>query len=289
VLVVAEIVGEESDVLAFLKAVTKLYVFCFGRPGGDYLNRIVLGTALRAMGFNNYRNFSESGEKKFVDCLAKTKPLLCLDIGANVGRYSQLLLRNTASTVFAFEPLASACLALEEIRAEFPDRLRIYNIGVGGQDSEMPIFFGNERDELATFSPEIGQAISLSNGLEMSRSFVPVRRLDNFLKEFKKVSQRIDLIKIDVEGYEFEVLNGAMETIHKLQPKFIQIEYNFHQLIRGKSLFAIGQLLPGYRVFQMLPHGRRLIERKISDPITNVFIFSNFVFVRPDIDIRIFA
>ncbi len=61
----------------------------------------------------------------------------------------------------------------------------------------------------------------------------------------KKLSiKKIDLIKIDTEGYELEVLIGAKKTIEKFKPKYIQIEYNWHHLFKNVNLLLIGSHVP---------------------------------------------
>jgi len=48
---------------------------------------------------------------------------------------------------------------------------------------------------------------------------VPTKTLDTLLKELN--ISKIDLIKIDTEGFEYEILEGAGETISKFKPKMI--------------------------------------------------------------------
>ena len=53
----------------------------------------------------------------------------------------------------------------------------------------------------------------------------------------------IDFIKIDTEGYEFEVLDGAKNLLKEQQPKFIQIEFNWHQLLKGQTLYKLSSMI----------------------------------------------
>ena len=56
---------------------------------------------------------------------------------------------------------------------------------------------------------------------------VPVITLDSYYtKNLKGIFESLDLLKIDTEGFEYEVLMGAQQTILELKPKFIQMEYN---------------------------------------------------------------
>lgn len=90
----------------------------------------------------------------------------------------------------------------------------------------------------------------------------------------------IDFLKIDTEGFEYEVLLGSQGVLEKLSPKVVQIEYNWHQLFRSQSLYSLSLLLPNYQAYQMLPG--RLAKRDPRDPLSNIFYFSNFLFVRKD-------
>ena len=95
---------------------------------------------------------------------------------------------------------------------------------------------------------------------------------------FKSLVQNTDFIKIDVEGYEAEVFKGAERVLREIKPRFIQIEFNWHQLFRNTALHYFSEQLPDYEVFQLLPNG--WIARDPRSPLSNIFEFSNFVFVR---------
>ena len=105
---------------------------------------------------------------------------------------------------------------------------------------------------------------------------IEVVSLDSYCK--KKSIIAIDFIKIDVEGYEVEIFKGATEIFREIQPKFIQIEFNWHHLFRNASLNFFHEYLPNYDVYQLIYDG--WIKRDSRDPLTNIYNFSNFVFVR---------
>ena len=80
----------------------------------------------------------------------------------------------------------------------------------------------------------------------------------------------------------FDLLPGAFETLARLRPRFVQIEYNWHQLFRGCSLMKLAELLPGYVAYQLLPHRAGMVRRDVERPESNITFYSNFVFVRSD-------
>ena len=100
--------------------------------------------------------------------------------------------------------------------------------------------------------------------------------LDSYCKE--KGITAIDLVKIDVEGFELEVFEGATNTFSSIKPRFIQMEFNCHQLFRNTSLNFFAERLPEYDLYQLIPNG--WAKRDPRHPLTNIYWFSNFVFVR---------
>ena len=233
------------------------------------------------MGFDNFLPH-RTGEKNFLRLLAKTNPRLCLDVGANKGHYTQLILNLTNSKVIAFEPLPKAHSILAKIEGHHPGRLLAVNKGVGNTNTQLKLYFGQEDSEHATFSNEVNQ-IDYVGQQNKNTVSVEVITLDSFFSQYTEAPEEIDLLKIDTEGYEYEVLIGAQETIQNKKPKFIQIEYNLHQLFRNQTLFSLASLLTNYTVYQLLPYGRGLCRRDVKNSQANIFEFSNFVFVRNDI------
>lgn len=266
--------------------IIRVYVYIFGRPSAQLINNIILQLALRGRGYNNFGDSKTTGEAIFIDLLIKTNPKLCIDIGANKGHYSETLLSKTDANVVAFEPLPKAFDALLKLKALHPNRFEAVNVGIGQKEGLLELFYGTEDSELASFSKEAKQIyyIRENNVNEMT---VPVITLDSYYtKNLKGRFESLDLLKIDTEGFEHDVLIGAQQTISELKPKFIQIEHNWHHLFKTQSLKKLSELLVGYSAYQMLPYGSGLIKRDLNRPETNIYHYSNFVFVRDDLSLN---
>jgi FkbM family methyltransferase len=264
--------------------VEKIYVFGFGRPSAQRLNSKILALALRARGYDNFGDAKNTGEQIFIKILGARDPKLCIDVGANRGDYARDLLEMTGAKVISFEPLPHAFAALLTLKNEFGDRFEAENVGVGEQEGTLALHYG-ENSKLASFSEEVGQ-IDYVGDNNVNTIDVKVITLDCYFERHSNDDfQEIDLLKIDTEGFELEVLRGAQKTIAVRRPKFIQIEYNWHQLFRGESLLSLSELMTGYRAFQLLPHGSGLVHREVKSPESNIYRYSNFVFVRSDIHI----
>ena len=263
--------------------VEKIYVMAFARPSAQRLNNKILTLAIRARGYDNFGDFENTGEQIFIKILAARDPKLCIDVGANKGQYARGLLEMTSAKVISFEPLPRAFAALLTLKDEFGNRFEAENVGVGEREGTLALHYGAEDSKLASFSEEVGQVDYVHNVNTMN---VAVISLDSYFERHSNDDvQEIDLLKIDTEGFEFQVLQGAQKTIALRRPKFIQIEFNWHQLFRAQSLWSLSKLMAGYRAFQVLPHGSGLVRRDIKSPESNIYRFSNFVFVRSDIHI----
>jgi FkbM family methyltransferase len=262
----------------------KGYHRIFARPSMQRFNDRILDVALRAHGYNNYCDLKTTGEETFVKLLATYDPKFCLDIGANKGAYSELLLERTGARVLGFEPLPKAYEILGKLRNKYPGRFEAINKGVSDRAAVLQLHYGSEDSEWASFSTEVSKIgyVGLHNVNVINAAVIT---LDSHFGENPSPYKEIDLLKIDTEGYEYEVLVGARNTIATLRPKFIQIEYNLHQLFRAHSLFALSELLPNYQAYQLLPFGRALARRDVTSPEANVYQYSNFVFVRQDLQV----
>jgi FkbM family methyltransferase len=262
----------------------KIYIRLTGFRLGRLFNDALIHLAFTGRGYNNCCDPRLTGELNFMRFLADQSPKLCVDVGANVGSYSRLVLENSSAHVFAFEPLPQSFDALRLLESAFPSRVSIFEVGIGDRDTELELFFGSENSELASFSPEVNQ-IDFVGAANINQVRVQMKKLDYFLEDMKKYASEVDLLKIDTEGFEWEVLLGSAELIQQLRPRYVQIEFNLHQLFKGKTIYSFSGLLPGYRIFQMLPYKQGLVERSKIDALANVFLYSNFVFIRPDINL----
>lgn len=261
--------------------IREFYLFIFGRPSMQKINNVFFNLALHAKGYRNCCGFSLTGEMYFFKKLATFNPKLCIDIGANIGTYSNQLLSSTNTKVIAFEPLPEAYETLNHLQSKFPNRIQTVNAGVGNCNEMMELKYGNPKSELASFSgnKNLIKFLEIENNQSL---MIQVNTLDNYIKSLE-ISEEIDLIKIDTEGFEYEILLGANETITKNKPKFIQIEFNWHQLYNNQTLLSFQNLLSEYQLFQMLPYGNGLVKRDAHRPESNIYFYSNFLFVRNEI------
>ncbi len=249
-----------------------LYAKVFSKPPLSKVNSFLFHATLRGQGYNNYQDGSESGEEFFISkVLAPSNPRVCVDVGANVGDYSRKLLKYTQAQVVSFEPLPAAFLRLQEQTEEFRQRSILENRAVGEKNDRLVIHYNPSALAHASLSEDVKKVPYVSNE---SKVEVEVVSLDAYFGNGSFES--IDFIKIDTEGFESEVIKGAKDIIRQYRPKYIQLEYNWHQMFRNTTLNSFAELLPEYDVFQLVPGG--WMKRDSRDPIANIYCFSNFVF-----------
>ena len=218
-------------VFVFLK---KAYAMLFSRS--IFLRKVnnrILELVLAAKGYGNHTDFYISGERYFVErCLKPIGALRCIDVGANVGRYSKLLCEVTSADVFSFEPNPEVCDILRSNMSEFSTRCEVFNLGLGAEVGSLTLNFDPLNTELASFREDLFPLDYVNNN---SSVVVGVTTLDSFFDE--QELDEVDLIKIDAEGFEAEIFDGGKRIFKNKLPKFVQIEMNWHQLVCNNSLF----------------------------------------------------
>ncbi len=153
---------------------------------------------------SNYLN------KKFYSNLINKKDL-CFDIGANKGFKSKLFLSLEAN-VIAFEPQTSCTKYLKRIKDE---KFKYLSLAVGSKDETKALNIANHI-EVATFSIEFIDYFK-NDTLKWNKiEEVEVKKLDTLIKEYGIP----DFCKIDVEGYEFEILSNLSYKIPIIEFEF---------------------------------------------------------------------
>ena len=270
--------------IKFYKFISFFYTLILGRKSMQFINNFIFSLALNAKGYKNYGSFEKTGEKKFIQKINK-ELLFCLDIGANVGEYTKLLLEETKAKIISFEPLPKAFEDLRKIEKKNSERVRVFNLALGENNKILELNYSDEKSQKATFTKDI-KKLSFYDFKKNKKIKSKVITLDSFYFDNQELFyDNIDLIKIDTEGFELEILNGAKEIIKKKSPKYIQIEFNWHQLFKKQTIYDFSNLLNSYNLFQILPNGNDLIKVDPKRPETNIFHLANFVFVRKDISI----
>jgi FkbM family methyltransferase len=149
----------------------------------------------------------------------------CIDVGANLGYYSIRFAAaaGEAGHVYSFEPDAFSFALLRKNTAENRKEkiISIYNVACGDKDGEVTLCRdANPANYGGMFVRDAG-----TDAREAAATTVPVKRLDSVIPP----GVRIDLVKLDVEGYEPFVLRG-MRRIQRESSPILLCEFNTRAL-----------------------------------------------------------
>lgn len=137
-----------------------------------------------------------------------------LDIGANAGVYTVLASGVVGAKTIAYEPILNSFLKLnQQVNVNnIQNLVTSHNVAIGNMATEM--YFINNSDTL--------NRVSIKGNSE-NTELVKVVTLDETLKLDKAENY---FVKIDVEGFEYSVLEGAKQLLSSTKVKAIIIEIN---------------------------------------------------------------
>ncbi len=249
----------------------------FGRKIFYKFNLIVIKIFLKFIGYNNYKNLNKTGEKKFLDSIISEGDGIVLDIGANIGNYSKYVLENSDYNVISFEPLNYSFSKLKKLQKIYKNRFICFNLALSDKIGKTEIFYSKKNQHWANLDYEVNKISLLKDN--KNKKICQRNSLDNFYQKNRKIFKgKTKLIKIDVEGHEYEVLKGSKKFIEKFRPEYIQIEYNWHHLIKNVNLYQFSKVLPNYEVFKIMPFFNAIYKIDPIRPENNYFNYSNIVF-----------
>ncbi|MDA9164411.1 FkbM family methyltransferase [Alphaproteobacteria bacterium] len=145
-----------------------------------------------------------------------------MDIGANMGIYT-ILASKYVEKVIAFEPTKknAALINLSLVNSNSENCLIYQNI-VSNQDDKIQFLEVSESG--------LSRAITTNSDTVMKQINDEYGKLETNIDEYKCITidslnlDRIDIMKIDVEGFELKVIDGAIETLKRCRPRLIMIE-----------------------------------------------------------------
>jgi FkbM family methyltransferase len=155
--------------------------------------------------------------KKTYAALVKSdhRPALFLDVGANYGGHSVLFL-SVGIPIIAFEP-NQTCLSYFKTVCELNGFTgRWEQVAVGNGTGHIELVYPEKETWLGSVSSDVALNLKKSNFVKTER--VPLKTLDDYCGD---IPHNKVLIKIDVEGYEPEVIRGASKLLRNCKPKLI--------------------------------------------------------------------
>lgn len=154
-----------------------------------------------------------------------------VDVGGNVGQFSLFAShRWPKAVIHAFEPIPDQA---DRFAAVHGNRVTLHRCALGEQATTLPIHIASRKDSSSLLPLGKRQKAMFAMD-EVGTIDVPVKRLDSVLSS--EDLPKPALLKIDVQGFEYEVLRGGGELLRHFS--HIYVEASFVELYEGQKLFG---------------------------------------------------
>jgi len=182
--------------------------------------------------------------------------MVFVDVGANVGEQTVFAAKRlTGGQVIAFEPTTAMyqCL-VANVNSNGFRNVKAMKLGLGERTDKLPIFVtddilpdGTSNEGVPTLYP--------SHDRNKLLETVDIVRFDEFVPQLQL--ERLDIMKIDVEGAELAVLRGAEDTIRRFMPLIIMEVHEGTSLSSKHTPNALLECLEdyGYRTEGLVQNG----------------------------------
>jgi FkbM family methyltransferase len=248
-----------SALIRFIKwqIISRVYSYPILLPFTDN-SSYLCWNGLTGLTGNWYCGLMEMEEMSFASHVLRKEDVF-FDIGANVGAYSILVSQQVNCSVYSFEPHPKTFEYLtRNINIQNkPDSVTLLNFALGEVQGNV------------SFTENLDTVNHISLDPHEKSINVDIKVLDELSLPCPL------LIKIDVEGFEFNVLNGAQSFLNNPNLKAIIIELNGSGLKYGISDSQIHELLilHDFNPFTYNPYNRELIK-------LNTYLTHNTIYIR---------
>jgi FkbM family methyltransferase len=207
-----------------------------------------------------------------VELIADKRVGLVVDVGANEGQYARRLRADGyAGRILSLEPLAEAFSRLSE-SAGADDLWTCRRLAAGTVDGSTEINVAANSWSSSLLAMDERHIAAAPESAYVARETVTLTRLDSLVPELIRPDDAI-FLKIDVQGAELEVLQGAERVLRQVQA--LEVELSFAPLYEGQALMP-------ELVTRLHEAGFNLVavEPVFSDPESGELLQSDGLFVR---------
>lgn len=256
----------------FCTAIQNLYGHCkdtLKKLKMRALASLILPTKNTHIGYDNCL-MKENGEHLILKTLVHTGDIV-FDVGANVGEWSShVLALKKHVTLHAFEPIPTLCQKLYNII----NKNRVHNLALSNTcGTEILYCYINHR--LSSLYERKSAHLQPKQIIQISTD-----TLSNVCRNCG--IDTINYLKIDTEGAELFVLQGAQELIDNHMIELIQFEYGGAYKDAGTTLQQVYDLLTqaGYSIYRIVPQGLEYLDAWNNS--LECFKYSNYLAVCPN-------
>lgn len=213
-----------------------------------------------------------SAARRFI---RRPDPVL-FDIGANAGNWSALMTTTyPAARVFMFEPQATCH---ELIRRAIPDAVLIPKAVSSSSAGRAQFYVSGDADCLGSFHE---RRDSYFDQLQFAPIDVATTTIDEVIAEHR--IDRVDFMKMDIEGHELAALEGARRSLEARTIRALSFEFGSANINSRTFFHDFWDLLTplGYRIFRVLPSAKMLALDEYYEDCEHFRGVSNYVAALP--------
>lgn len=188
--------------------------------------------------------------------------MITLDVGANKGFWAKCMLDTySVSHVYMIDASPENIVELqnEEDSLVFFEqdfaKISAYHYALSSRKGFTTLYTNEDGSPLASLYSHNVEGIDVFGGLDKTLR-VPMTSIDDFLADHAEI-KRVDVLKLDVEGAEYNVLIGAHGAIANRKIDIITFEFGLHQ-VDARNFFRDFYFLltnSGYRLFNISHEG----------------------------------
>lgn len=229
---------------------------------------------IHSLGYDLHR-LSPSGNSsaQLLAALNHVQADVVFDVGANIGQFAQALRSvGFGGSIVSFEPLTSAHVTLSRA-AQDDSKWKIHpRVAVGDQDGEIEINIAGNSVSSSVLPMLDAHSSAAVGSAYVASERAPLIRLDSVAESYLTPDSR-PFIKIDTQGFESQVLDGAAKTLQLARG--VLLELSLVPLYEGQALWLA-------MIQRMADQGFTLwaIQRGFTDPRTGRSLQADGIFIR---------
>ena len=175
-----------------------------------------------------------------------------IDVGAHKGEFFESVIQNNVKikSGLLVEPQNTVIKNLNNLKINFPNiKIDIENVALSSKIEKKQLYI-NSLSSTTTLSQVNRNSkwlkfkkilLSNDNKKSIKKNYILSDTLDNLMRRYK--INKLDFLKIDTEGYEYEVLNGATNSLKNHKIRYIMLEKQLSRMYLNYSFEKIEKLL----------------------------------------------
>jgi FkbM family methyltransferase len=256
---------------SFLVRVIKRHT---GKKWMQRISELLFHLSLAGMNYGGI-NLKTNGELHLLRQIKKrypsNEPLTIFDVGANIGNYSKALheIFGERVTIHSFEPSQKTFDHLKKTTSGM-NNIISNNFGLSNDVGCSTLYSDNDASGLASLYQ---RNLDHHNIVVSQNEKVTLSTIDKYCADNQ--INKIHFMKLDVEGHELKVLEGACRMLHEKRIDCIQFEFggcNIDSRVFFRDLYLY--LKDNYRIYRILKNG--LIEISNYNERHEIFLYANY-------------